>query len=118
MTETDPLCEPRPQSFYCYMVRCSNGAFYTGWTTDVARRVKAHNSGRGAAYTRMHSPVTLVYFETLESKPAAMAREREIKKYTHEKKLRMSNAQQSLSEIAVAGECGADTAACEQNFEG
>lgn len=94
----DRFVELETKSFYCYMVRCSNGAFYTGWTTDPERRVKTHNSGRGAAYTRMHCPVTLVYVETLESKQAAMMREREIKKYTHERKQRLVAGQQQQAE--------------------
>lgn len=73
--------------YFCYMVRCNNNAFYTGWTTDPARRVKIHNAGRGAAYTKMHSPVELVYVEELESRHAAMCRELQIKKLPHEKKL-------------------------------
>ena len=49
---------------YTYIVQCSDGTLYTGWTTDVERRVRTHNSGKGAKYTRSRLPVTLVYYET------------------------------------------------------
>lgn len=78
------------QHFYCYMVLCSNGAFYTGWTTDPVHRVKIHNAGQGAAYTKMHCPVTLVYMEELPSRHDAMLREIEIKKMSRDKKSQMS----------------------------
>ena len=57
---------------YVYMLRCADGTLYTGWTSDLARRVKAHNSGHGAKYTRSRTPVELVYSEELEDKPQAM----------------------------------------------
>ncbi len=73
-------------AFYCYMVRCTNDAFYTGWTTDPLRRVAEHNAGRGARYTRMHRPVRLVYVEEVEDHSAALKREAEIKSFTHARK--------------------------------
>ena len=48
---------------YTYMVKCSDGTLYTGWTTDLEYRVKAHNAGEGAKYTRSRLPVELVYYE-------------------------------------------------------
>ncbi|MEA3335734.1 MAG: GIY-YIG nuclease family protein [Chloroflexota bacterium] len=65
---------------YIYIVRCANGNYYTGWTTDVQRRVKQHNAGRGARYTRQHGPVELIYWEVLPDRSAAMKREDEIKR--------------------------------------
>ena len=47
---------------YTYMVKCSDGTLYTGWTTDLEHRVKAHNDGEGAKYTRSRRPVELVYY--------------------------------------------------------
>ena len=73
-------------AFYCYMVRCANDAFYTGWSTDPLRRVKEHNAGRGARYTKMHSPVELVYVEEVLDHSEALRREAQIKTYTHERK--------------------------------
>ncbi len=72
--------------YYCYMVLCANGAFYTGWTTDPARRTNEHNLGRGARYTGMHGPVELVYVEEVEDHSAALKREVEIKRYSHTRK--------------------------------
>lgn len=60
---------------YTYIVQCSDGTLYTGWTTDVERRVRTHNSGKGAKYTRSRLPVTLVYYETYPTKQEAMRRE-------------------------------------------
>jgi len=78
--------------YYCYMVRCTNDAYYTGWTTDPLRRVKEHNAGRGARYTKMFGPVELVYVEEVEGHIAALKREAEIKKFTHGKKAAMAEA--------------------------
>lgn len=79
-------------SYYCYMVHCSNDAFYTGWTTDPQRRVQEHNAGRGARYTRMHGPVELVYVEEVEDHSAALKREAQIKCYTHQRKAHLAEA--------------------------
>ncbi|HNS02604.1 MAG TPA: GIY-YIG nuclease family protein [Anaerolineae bacterium] len=70
---------PAPPA-YVYMVRCADGTLYTGWTTDVARRVAEHNAGRGAAYTRQRGPVTLVYCEAHPDRSTAMRREEQIKR--------------------------------------
>ncbi len=79
-------------AFYCYMVRCCDGSFYTGWTLDPERRVKQHNAGTGAAYTRLHRPVELVYIETQPDRGSAMRRERRIKMMTHAQKETMAEA--------------------------
>jgi len=75
--------------FFCYIVECADGTFYTGWTTDPIRRTKQHNSGKGAKYTRQHGPVKLVYVESLPDRGEAMRRERDIKRYTRERKMRL-----------------------------
>ncbi len=67
-------------AFFCYLLQCADGTYYCGWTKDVARRVDMHNKGRGAKYTRVRRPVTLVYFEELASQAEAMRRERDLKK--------------------------------------
>lgn len=74
---------------YTYIVECSDGTLYTGWTTSLEKRVKAHNSGKGAKYTRSRGPVKLVYFETFETKQEAMHREWEIKQMTREEKKKL-----------------------------
>ena len=74
---------------YTYIVRCSDGTLYTGWTTVVERRVRTHNSGKGAKYTRSRLPVTLVYYETYPTKQEAIRREWEIKQLTREEKKKL-----------------------------
>jgi putative endonuclease len=66
-------------AFYCYIVECANGTYYTGWSTDPRRRVSQHNSGSGSRYTRSRRPVRLVYLEECADKSAALKRERAIK---------------------------------------
>lgn len=78
---------------FCYILECADGTLYTGWTTDVERRVKVHNAGRGAQYTRVRRPVKLVYTESQPDRPAAMRRELAIKRYPRAKKLLLIQAQ-------------------------
>ncbi|NTV37452.1 MAG: GIY-YIG nuclease family protein, partial [Anaerolineaceae bacterium] len=73
-------------AYYCYIVQCDDGSYYTGWTNDPQRREKNHNAGRGARYTRMHRPVKLVYVEELPDHSSVLRRERAIKKLSHDKK--------------------------------
>lgn len=75
--------ERRTDVHYTYMLRCADGSLYTGWTTDLSRRVRTHNSGKGAKYTRSRRPVRLVYYECFDKKEDALARERAIKKLDH-----------------------------------
>jgi putative endonuclease len=67
-------------SWFLYIVRCKNGSLYTGITTDVEARVAAHNTGKGAKYTRAFGPVVLVYSKKMKSATAAKKREAVIKK--------------------------------------
>lgn len=66
-------------SFYCYILECSDGTYYTGWTTDPVRREKQHNAGRGARYTSTRRPVKMVYLEEQPDKISALKRELAIK---------------------------------------
>ena len=72
-----------------YLLRCADGTFYTGWSTDPERRERQHNAGRGARYTRDRRPVRLVYIEEQPDKPAALRRELRIKRLPREKKLKL-----------------------------
>jgi len=74
---------------YCYIVECSDGTYYTGWTTDPQRRVAAHNKGRGAKYTKMRLPVKLVYVEEQPDRKTAMKRELAIKRMRRDGKERL-----------------------------
>ena len=78
---------------FVYIVRCADGTLYTGWTTDVERRVAQHNAGRGARYTRMRRPVALVYREEAPDRSTAMRREVAIKKLDRERKERLVELQ-------------------------
>ena len=75
-------------AWYVYMLRCGDGSLYTGCTDNVARRLAAHQSGKGAKYTRSRPPVSLAYQEELPDKPAALRREAAIKRLTRAQKLK------------------------------
>ena len=64
---------------FVYVIECDDGTLYTGYTTDVERRVAEHDAGEGAKYTRGRMPVTLRHVESFDSKSAAMSREYAIK---------------------------------------
>jgi len=76
-------------SCYCYILKCADGTFYTGWTTDPERRVAQHNKGIGAKYTSTRRPVKLVYLETHPNRTDAMKRELAIKKMKREQKRKL-----------------------------
>lgn len=65
--------------YYIYILLCSDNTYYTGFTTDVEKRLSEHNSGKGAKYTRGRTPCKLVYTESFEDKSSALKREWEIK---------------------------------------
>jgi putative endonuclease len=88
--DRDPQSEirnPQLKECYCYIVECADGTLYTGWTTDLQRRVAAHNAGRGSQYTRSRRPVKLVYFERLPDRAQAMRREIRLKRLPRSAKL-------------------------------
>ena len=74
---------------YTYILRCQGDTLYTGWTTDLEKRVETHNLGKGAKYTRTRLPVELVYYEAFASKEEAMSREWHIKQLSRKDKLRL-----------------------------
>jgi putative endonuclease len=74
---------------FVYIALCADGTLYTGYTNDVAKRIKAHNAGEGAKYTRPRLPVRAVYTEVCMSKGEALKREARIKKLRREKKLQL-----------------------------
>ncbi len=71
---------------FVYILRCKDETLYTGWTNDLEERVKTHNLGLGAKYTRARLPVSLVYSEKFRTKEEAMRREWEIKRLSREEK--------------------------------
>ncbi len=74
---------------HVYVIECADGTLYTGYTTDVERRVAEHDAGDGAKYTRGRTPVTLRHAESFDSRSAAMSREHEIKSLTRREKGRL-----------------------------
>lgn len=73
-------------AWYVYMLLCGDGTLYTGMTDDVPRRLRAHQSGRGAKYTRGRGPLTLVYTQEQPSRSAALRREHQIKQLSRAQK--------------------------------
>jgi putative endonuclease len=84
-----PAADPGDGDHYVYVVECADGSLYTGYTTDVERRVAEHNAGDGAKYTRGRTPVEVVYVEAFGTRSAAMAREYEIKQLSRAGKERL-----------------------------
>ena len=83
---------------YTYILRCSDGTLYTGYSTDVKARVLKHNSGKGAKYTKARRPVELVYYEEYSSKSEALRREAAIKKLSRiqkEELIKSTNKEES-----------------------
>ncbi|KYH26933.1 GIY-YIG nuclease superfamily protein [Halalkalicoccus paucihalophilus] len=76
-------------SHHVYVLECADDSLYTGYTTDVERRVDEHNAGEGAKYTRGRTPVSLVHTERFESRSAAMSREYAIKQLSRREKERL-----------------------------
>jgi len=72
---------------YVYILKCSDGSLYCGYTCDLNARVKTHNEGKGAKYTRCRLPVEIVFQEKFPTKTEALIREHEIKKMTRAQKL-------------------------------
>ncbi|WP_263793037.1 GIY-YIG nuclease family protein [Salinibacter sp.] len=79
MSPSSSTNEASAGGHYVYVIECSDGTYYTGYTTDVERRVDEHNDGTAAKYTRGRRPVTLVHVESYDSQSAAMQREYAIK---------------------------------------
>jgi len=77
------------KSFFTYILRCADDTLYTGWTTDIQKRINAHNEGIGARYTRSRAPVELMASWQFESKVAAMRSEYAIKKLSRAEKIRL-----------------------------
>ncbi|MFA5388759.1 MAG: GIY-YIG nuclease family protein [Candidatus Omnitrophota bacterium] len=73
--------------WHAYILKCSDNSLYTGVTTDVSRRVKEHNSGKGGSYTRSHLPVKLLYQENHSTRSKALKREIQIKRLPRSQKL-------------------------------
>lgn len=82
---------------YTYILTCRDGSLYTGWTNDLDRRLKDHNEGKGAKYTRARRPVVLEYYEEFATKEEAMKREYEIKQMSRKEKLELIGRAELIS---------------------
>jgi putative endonuclease len=78
-------------AYYCYILECADGSYYIGWSTDPERRLKQHNAGRGARYTRSRRPAALVYTEEHPNRAAAMQREFALKRLNRARKRALIN---------------------------
>jgi putative endonuclease len=78
--------------YYVYMVQCDDGSFYTGYSSNLDKRVRQHVKGKGARYLRIHKPKGVVYVEEFGSRMEAMRRERRIKLLSHYQKLRLAKS--------------------------
>ena len=87
---------------YTYMMECSDGSLYTGWTNDLKKRLASHNAGKGSKYTASRLPVKLVYYEELETKQEAMKREYVIKQMSRKEKIKLLTSDSNCL-------CGFDT---------
>ena len=76
-------------SWFCYIIRCSDGSFYTGITKNLKKRLRDHQRGRGARHTSKYRPVEVLWFENFIDMKSAMRREKEIKGWRREKKLKL-----------------------------
>jgi putative endonuclease len=78
--------------FTVYILLCSDGSFYTGYTKDLQARTKQHQDGKGAKYTKSHRPKRVAYVEQFSTRSEAMKRERELKKLSHRQKQELASS--------------------------
>ena len=83
---------------YTYIVECSDGTLYTGWTNNIEKRIETHNEGKGAKYTKTRLPVKLRYYETFQTKQEAMQREYQIKRLSRGEKLELIRGFEGMME--------------------
>ena len=88
------MCDDK--KYYIYVVKCKDGTLYTGYTNDVFRRLRVHNEGKGAKYTKARRPVELLYYESFATKSEAMKQEVAFKRKTRIEKLAYIEAHGSI----------------------
>ena len=94
--EIEKMKDTKVAQYYAYMLRCSDGTIYSGYTTDPCRRAAVHNRGKGAKYTRSRLPVTLVYQEIFTTKNEALRREAALKKLSRSEKIALIESKTKL----------------------
>ena len=85
-----------PTNTYVYILRCNDESLYTGWTTNLKRRLSEHSAGRGGRYTSIRRPVEMVFTEEHPTRSAAMQREAAIKRWTRSRKLALIEDDQKI----------------------
>lgn len=95
------MMKEEPKKYYTYLMRCADGTYYCGYTDDIEKRAAAHNSGRGAKYTRTRLPVTPVYAEAFDTKKEAMSREWHIKRFSRRQKEELIASEQNLIQVGA-----------------
>jgi putative endonuclease len=88
--------------YFVYILLCQDGSFYTGYTKNLDKRILLHVNGRGARYTKMHSPIRIAHVEEFSTRSEAMKRERVIKKLNHQQKSDLSIKDKSLEDSSNA----------------
>ena len=81
---------------YTYILKCADGTLYTGWTNDIEKRIEAHNSGKGAKYTKSRLPVSLFYLEEHRDRKTAMRREVLIKEMSRSEKMKLAETKRRI----------------------
>jgi len=102
MTQLDKREIKREGKFYVYMLRCKHGTYYTGYTNNLEKRIKLHNSGRGAKYLRGRGPVKLVYAKEYKHYKKAVDTELGIKGMTHKEKEKLILMYKKSKEIRAS----------------
>ncbi len=87
---------------YVYILKCSDQSLYTGYTTNLEKRLKVHNSGKGAKYTRARLPVEYVFSHKCESKSQALSLEYKIKQLTRPNKLKLIEGKIKIGDILIS----------------
>lgn len=104
------MSDPKKRCFV-YLLHCGDDSFYCGWTNDIVNRLRAHQTGHGAKYTKSHQPVELAYLEEAEDVSGALKREAALKKLSHKEKLQLitqgrGNTFSLLHELAFPDQSG------------
>ena len=98
---------------YMYILKCANGAYYTGSTKDLETRLKQHQNGEGANFTKKHLPVKLVYYEVFERIDDAFNREKQVQGWSRKKKEALINREYDklpeLSKSRIGASAGSAT---------
>jgi putative endonuclease len=84
------------KSYFVYMLLCNDGSYYTGYTSNVLSRFNRHKKGLGARYTKMRRPKRIVYLERFATRRAAMKREKQMKKLSHDQKRDLTGGHRSM----------------------